>query len=215
MPDPNSWSVGTEFQSPSSTTQGGLPHRVSIQVSSAAQLIQKVSDNMEANCLSEVIWKPIQSSPVSRDHCGCSLVWLMCVCVCVHAHACGCVLCMHSVMSDSLWPRLLCPWDFPGKNTGVGFHFLLQGIFPTQRWNLSLLCLLHWQADSLPLCHLKSCLINRSMYFYDAVKRHEHWTQQFEGQWYQLNLSDGNPVRRGTRRCDVLWVKWNLCPRTY
>ena len=40
-----------------------------------------------------------------------------------------------SVMSDSwppygLWPsRLLCPWNFPGKNTGVGFHFLLQGIF--------------------------------------------------------------------------------------
>ena len=31
-----------------------------------------------------------------------------------------------SVMS--LWPsRLLCPWGFPGKNTGVGWHFLLQG----------------------------------------------------------------------------------------
>ena len=39
----------------------------------------------------------------------------------------------HSVMSYSLWPRglepirLLCPWDSPGKNTGVGCHFLLQG----------------------------------------------------------------------------------------
>ena len=29
--------------------------------------------------------------------------------------------------------RLLCPWDFPGKDIGVGSHFLLQGIFPTQR----------------------------------------------------------------------------------
>ena len=28
--------------------------------------------------------------------------------------------------------RLLCPWYFPGKNTGVGCHALLQGIFPTQ-----------------------------------------------------------------------------------
>ena len=28
--------------------------------------------------------------------------------------------------------QLLCPWDFPGKNTGVGSHSLLQGIFPTQ-----------------------------------------------------------------------------------
>ena len=27
--------------------------------------------------------------------------------------------------------RLLCPWDFPGKNTGAGFHVLLQGIFLT------------------------------------------------------------------------------------
>ena len=32
--------------------------------------------------------------------------------------------------------RLLCPWDFPGKNTGMGHHFLLQGIFPTQGSNL-------------------------------------------------------------------------------
>ena len=41
-----------------------------------------------------------------------------------------------------------CPWDFPGRNIGMGSHFLLQGIFPTQGLNL---CLLHWQADSLPL----------------------------------------------------------------
>ena len=34
---------------------------------------------------------------------------------------------------------LLCPWDFPGKNTGVGCHFLLQEIFPTQGLNLGLL----------------------------------------------------------------------------
>ena len=31
-------------------------------------------------------------------------------------------------------PRLLCPWDFPGKNTGMGCCFLLQGIFPTQAY---------------------------------------------------------------------------------
>jgi len=35
--------------------------------------------------------------------------------------------------------RLLCPSDPPGKNTGVGCHFLLQGIFPTQESNLGLL----------------------------------------------------------------------------
>ena len=62
-----------------------------------------------------------------------------------------------SAVSDSLQPqglqaaRLLCPWDFPGKNTGVGCHFLLQGIFPIQVSNPGFLCLLQWQADSLPL----------------------------------------------------------------
>ena len=49
----------------------------------------------------------------------------------------------HSVISDSLQPhrlqhdRLLCPWDSPGKNIGVGFHALLQGIFLTQVLNPS------------------------------------------------------------------------------
>ena len=48
----------------------------------------------------------------------------------------------HSVMFNSLWlhglwfNRLLCSWDFPGKNTGVSYHFFLHGIFLTQ-------CLLH------------------------------------------------------------------------
>ena len=56
----------------------------------------------------------------------------------------------------TLWtiaPRFLCPWGFSGKNTGVGCHFLLQGIFPTQRSNPRLL---HWQVDSLPRSHLVS-----------------------------------------------------------
>ena len=51
-----------------------------------------------------------------------------------------------SIMSYSLWPhglyttRLLCPWDSPGKNTGMGNHSLLQGIFPTQGSNPGLSC---------------------------------------------------------------------------
>ena len=54
----------------------------------------------------------------------------------------------HSVVSASLQShglqpaRILCPWDSPGRNTGVGCHFLLQGIFPTQGSSLRLLCLL-------------------------------------------------------------------------
>ena len=62
-----------------------------------------------------------------------------------------------SVVSESLRPqglqdaRLPCPWDSPGKNTGVGCHVLLQGIFPTQGLNSHLLRPLHWQMDSLLL----------------------------------------------------------------
>ena len=46
-----------------------------------------------------------------------------------HMHCCCCF--SRSVLSDSLRPhgpltRLLCPWDSPGKNTGVSCHFLLQ-----------------------------------------------------------------------------------------
>ena len=75
---------------------------------------------------------------------------LLCVCVCV------CVL-IHSVVSDSFQPhglypaRPLCPWDSPGKNTGVECHFLFQGIFLTQGASLHFLCLLQWQVDSLLL----------------------------------------------------------------
>jgi len=67
-----------------------------------------------------------------------------CVCVCV---------CVHLVMTDSLWPcglqpaRLLCPWNFPSKNTGAGCH-LFQSIFPIQGLNLHHL---HWQVGSLLL----------------------------------------------------------------
>ena len=41
--------------------------------------------------------------------------------------------------------------DPPGKNTGVGCHFLLQGIFPTQGLNLYLLHVWYWQTNFLPL----------------------------------------------------------------
>ena len=50
--------------------------------------------------------------------------------------------------------QLVCAWDFPGKDTGVGCHFLPQRIFPIQGLNPYLLLLLCWQANSLPLRHL-------------------------------------------------------------
>ena len=63
----------------------------------------------------------------------------------------SCSVISNSLCPHGLWtPRLPCPWDFPGKNTGVGCYFLLLGIFSTQGSNP---CFQHWQADSLPLSH--------------------------------------------------------------
>ena len=63
-----------------------------------------------------------------------------------------------NTMDWGLPVSLLCPWDSPGKNTGVGCHALLQGIFPAQGLNPRLLRLLHWQAGSLPLAPLGKSL---------------------------------------------------------
>ena len=84
----------------------------------------------------------------------------MCVCVCARArahaqaHVCAKLLQSCPTPCDPMDSRLLCPWDSPGKNTGVGCHFLLQGIFPAWGSNRRLLCLLRWQADSLSLAPL-------------------------------------------------------------
>ena len=64
-----------------------------------------------------------------------------------------------SVVSDSLQPhglqpaRLLCPWDSPGKNTGVGCHALLQGSFLTQGTHVFYIpCIgkIHWKRTWQP-----------------------------------------------------------------
>ena len=90
---------------------------------------------------------PSHPSRSSQDSAQCSVM------SCVFLKLpCMVLMCVHelSVVSDSLQPRgsyptrLLCPWDSPGKNTGVSCHFLLQRIFLTQGSNPCLLCLLHW-----------------------------------------------------------------------
>ena len=66
------------------------------------------------------------------------------------------------VVSNSLQPyglqptRLLCPWDSPDKNTGVGCHFLLQGDLPDPGIEPMSLCLLYWQVGSFPLAPVGS-----------------------------------------------------------
>ena len=65
-------------------------------------------------------------------------------------------VCVFSVVSHSLWShglqptRLLCLWDFSGKNTWTGCHSLLQEFFPTQGSNSCILCLLHCRCILYP-----------------------------------------------------------------
>ena len=87
----------------------------------------------------------------------------------------------HSVVSDSLRPqeqqptRLLCPWSSPGKNTEVGSHSLLQGIYLAQRLNLGLLHCgqilypLSHQESNFCLSHLKFQRITQLLYMFSSL----------------------------------------------
>ena len=64
--------------------------------------------------------------------------------VCVYISMYGGLVAKSCLTLATQWTvacRLLCPWDSPGKDTGVGCHFLLHGIFLAQGSNLRLL---HW-----------------------------------------------------------------------
>ena len=58
-------------------------------------------------------------------------VFLCCAVLCLVSQSCLTLLRPHRLQPT----RLLCAWDSPGKNTGVGCHALLQGIFPIQGSN--------------------------------------------------------------------------------
>ena len=84
---------------------------------------------------------------LADGHIGFLIYWMKAVMIAMSLQSCP-TLC--DPMDGSL-PGSVCPWDFPGKNTGVGCHGFLQGIFPIQGSNLHLLCLQHWQVGSLPI----------------------------------------------------------------
>jgi len=93
--------------------------------------------------------------------------------------------------------RLLCPWDSPGKNTGVSCHGLLQGIFTTQGLNPCLLHFLDWQADSLSLSYLGSPYLT----FFKL-----------------LNLSVQKHLNTDSYKIKILldkWSKWKLDKQTF
>ena len=98
--------------------------------------------------------------------------------------------------------RLLCPWDSPGKETGVGGHALLWGIFPTQGWNPRLL---HWQVGSFLVSHQGSPLWKHA-----EIKRNKvwiHWTPKV------MRLRERSLTRR-SMYCMLLFIRNSRAGKT-
>ena len=123
---------------------------------------------------------------------------------------------MHAKLLQScpygLWPsRLLWPWDSPDKNTGVGFHALLQGIFPTQGSNSFLLWLLHlWWILHCRATWKAPVNLSRNTFYKYLLSQifDKHWTRgnswtefsyvQWQGDIYFL--LDGTVLKNQYRR---------------
>ena len=106
-------------------------------------------------------------------------------------HTCICCCCLVTELCPTLLPphrlqstRLLSPWDFPGRTTGVGCHFLLQGIFSNQGLKLHLL---QWQAYSFLLNHPGSPY----MYLF-----------------FSSNSCPSCSCCSVTQSCLTLWIRW-------
>ena len=130
-----------------------------------------------------------------------NLPWMICVCVLVVTQLCL-ILCKSM---DFIQPGSSVHGDSPGKNTGVGYHSLLQGIFPTQgpnpglphcRWILY--CLSHQRMKGTwvwslvwedPTCHSanKSCATTTETPALEPVSHtiettdHSYWSLSFLG----------------------------------
>ena len=107
-----------------------------------------------------------------------------------------CAYSVVSVMSDSVWPyglwptRLLYPWDSPGKNTRVGCHALLQGMFLTQGSNAGLLHCRHiiyrWatkEAHNTSYHVLNNKYTEGEYYNFFQLQRTYYWVPWLLGIW--------------------------------
>ena len=110
-----------------------------------------------------------------------------CVCVCTQSLTWVWL----SVTPWTVAHQALRPWDFPGRNIGVGCHSLPQRVFLTQGLNPRLLHLLCWQVDSLPQSRLGSPI-------------------KWMGSLILPDLDSGWPIHLGigTRKSTSLMVSW-------
>ena len=124
----------------------------------------------------------------------------------------------HSVMSDSLLPhglyptRLICLWNSPDKNTGVGCHFLLQGLFLTQGLNPGLPHCRHCRQNPFQL-QLQEQIIFMSFLKsysilpipYETIKGIKTWRSNFVP---QLGGGEG-----GRKHNTLHFLEWETGPK--
>jgi len=98
--------------------------------------------------------------------------------------------------------RFLCPWNSPRKNTGVGCHSLLQGIFPTQGSNPGLQ---HCRQILYHLSHQESPLLPHS--FVSSVKFTNQLQEGIRGQthWNHTHRKLVNLITLGPQPCLIQW----------
>ena len=118
----------------------------------------------------------------------------------------------------TLCDPMVCPWTFPGKNTGVGCHSLLQGIFPAQglfqdllHCRLILYCL-SYQRLSGHFANLNKKYERRQISLYhlymETLKNLHSWTQIVE-YWLPGTRGDGGDrnqkrlVKGGKKQCGI------------
>ena len=132
--------------------------------------------------------------------------------MCVRAHS-------QSVVPDTLQPRglqptgLLCPWNSPGKNIGVGCHALLQGIFPTQGSNPGLphcwWILYHLNHQGSPVLCSNVCL-NNDVEILTWVCFLKNRLGVFHGEVPELSETSESLLTPRRRRQGRFW-RWLVC----
>ena len=120
--------------------------------------------------------------------------------------------------SDSLQPhglqptRLFCPWNFPGKNTRMGYHFLLQGIFPTQGLNPHLLPLAGGFFRYIPMINENMSTQKLVQVFTAALltwaRKRKHHKSPSVAEWIDMLWQIHTTKHYSTKRESKYWHMW-------
>ena len=118
----------------------------------------------------------------------------------------------YSLQSFGLYPaRLLSLWDFSGKNTGVGCHFLLQGIFLTQGSSSHLLLgrwiLRHLGSPFIDRAPVLGNLCTHCMVTSAGQSQHVAWCL-LHSRWFPSGKKEARGSCVFSPGCESSWIPW-------